>query len=300
MRISKAGKALTETCPAEELEALNAFAKTKLGADEVYVFSVLLCDNEIDRDFERFSEKTLGELAELFIGVTGICDHDWRSENQVARIYRTQLVTDPVRKNSLGEPYCYLKGMAYMLRNEANAQLIAEIEGGIKRETSVGCSVAESICSVCGERIGSCAHVKGETYGGKLCHAILEGAVDAYEWSFVAVPAQRGAGVIKSLKAFAESEEGKSIRKEYAQLKKEAELGKKYMSSLRAELLRLCLICDEAMYPAIEKSVMLMDEDSLLEMKAAFEKRADEKFPPVPQLPGRGEVTAFDGNEYLI
>ena len=32
-----------------------------------------------------------------------------------------------------GEPYCYLKGCAYLLRTEGNRELIAAIEGGIKK-----------------------------------------------------------------------------------------------------------------------------------------------------------------------
>lgn len=42
-----------------------------------------------------------------------------------------------------------------------------------------------------------CGHRKGEWYEGRLCHTVLHGAEDAYEWSFVAVPAQRQAGVVK-------------------------------------------------------------------------------------------------------
>ena len=38
----------------------------------------------------------------------------------------------------------------------------------------------------------------GQRYDGKLCFTELQGAEDAYEWSFVAVPAQRGAGVLKT------------------------------------------------------------------------------------------------------
>lgn len=172
MKIIKGGSGGKElVCTAEELKAVNAFAKAELSAEDVYIFSVLLCDNEIDRDHERFSEATLRELGELFVGVTGICDHDWRSDNQVARIYRTELVTDKNRKNSLGADYVYLKGYAYMLRTEANAELIAQIDGGIKRETSVGCSVARSVCSVCGEELGTCTHVKGRNlrWQGVLC-----------------------------------------------------------------------------------------------------------------------------------
>ncbi len=297
MKIIKDGTAAGGVCTGEELEAVNAFARTELKAGDVYMFSVLLCDNEVDRDFERFSESTLRELGELFVGVTGICDHDWRSGNQVARIYRTELITDKDRTTSYGSPYVYLKGYAYMLRTESNAELIAEIDGGIKRETSVGCSVARSVCSICGEEIGACSHVKGRQYGGKQCCAILEGAVDAYEWSFVAVPAQRGAGVIKN---FVETEAGKSYAAEYEALEKAAALGRKYLCELKAEVLRLCLVCDKSMHPALERSVELMDETALCELKSALEQRAEKLYPPLTQLPGRGEVTKFCGDEYII
>ena len=38
----------------EELKAINAMSKKKLRPEEVYAFAVRLCDNEIDRDNERF------------------------------------------------------------------------------------------------------------------------------------------------------------------------------------------------------------------------------------------------------
>lgn len=293
MKIIKAGSARETVFAPEELERVNAFAKAELKEDDIYIFSVLLCDNEVDRDFERFSEDTLKELGELFIGATGICDHDWRSENQVARIYRTELVTEKEKRNSLGMPYVYLKGYAYMLRTDANAELIKEIEGGIKRETSVGCSVARSICSVCGEDILDCMHEKGKVYGDKLCYALLEGAVDAYEWSFVAVPAQKGAGVMKRY-------DERKIDAELNALKKAADLGKKYMSELKKEVLRLCLLCDKDFHPALKSSIDSMDEIALCEMKTALEKKAEKMFPPLCQLPGRNEITAFDGDEYII
>ena len=276
MKIIKDGSASGSVCTEQELQAINAFAKAQLTADEVYAFQVLLCDNEVDRDFERFSVSTLRELSELFVGATGICDHDWRSEKG--------------KTTSCGEAYVYLKGFAYMLRTEANAELIAQIEGGIKRETSVGCSVAQSICSICGAEIGTCSHEKGKVYGDKRCCAVLTGAVDAYEWSFVAVPAQRSAGVIKS---FIESEAGRGYAAEFEALEKSAQLGRKYLDSLRAEVLRLCLVCDEKMHPALEKSVQLMEEPELIKLKDAFEEASAKLYPPVTQLPGRGE-------EYII
>ena len=126
---------------------------------------------------------------------------------------------------------------------------------------------------------------------------MLTGAVDAYEWSFVAVPAQRNAGVIKS---FIESEAGRGYAAEFEALEKSAQLGRKYLDSLRAEVLRLCLVCDEKMHPALEKSVQLMEEPELIKLKDAFEEASAKLYPPVTQLPGRGEVTAFSGEEYII
>ena len=55
--------------PAEaELAAINRFAKSPLRAEEVYTFSLRLCDNEVDRDWERFGTEDLDRLGELFLG----------------------------------------------------------------------------------------------------------------------------------------------------------------------------------------------------------------------------------------
>ena len=121
------------------------------------------------------------------------------AREQTARIYRTEVVRE-ARLTGAGEPYCYLKGYAYLLRTEGNRELIAEIEGGIKKEISVGCAVNRSTCSICGSVAGSCGHRRGQVYDGQLCFFNLEEPADAYEWSFVAVPAQRKAGVVKALR----------------------------------------------------------------------------------------------------
>lgn len=300
LRICKAGVATPISGDVQdEMAAINALAKTSLAPEDVYIFSVLLCDNEVDRDFERFTEETLRELGDLFVGATGISDHAWSADRQKARIYKTELLEDAGVKNTLGMPYQYLKGYAYMLRTESNAELIAEIEGGIKRETSVGCSVARSLCSICGEELGSpgCSHIRGRTYDGKLCFAELSGAADAYEWSFVAVPAQRRAGVIKG---FSEEDGVFLKRAEHEELLTFAAAGKRYLEQLRREVLRLSLLCDRSLYAALEKSSAHMDEAELNALKASLEKRLEEKFPPPTQLPGTGETTRFDGKAYLV
>lgn len=183
----------------EILGKINQFTRRVLTEDELYVFSVILCDNDIDRDCERFSDEALETLKEKFIGRTGISDHDPSSANQTARIFDTEIITDTSRTSGSGEPYKYIKASAYMVRTDDNRTLIAEIDGGIKKEVSISCSASKRVCSVCGcdKSVSSCNHVKGKLYGGQLCHTILGSITDAYEWSFVAVPAQVNAGVTK-------------------------------------------------------------------------------------------------------
>ena len=192
MQIKKAAEAVSSGMPtAVQLEAINAQAKAQLVAEQVYVFSLRLCDDQVDRDMERFDTLALSGLAKLFIGKTGIVDHRWSSENQVARIFETQVVKE--------QGVTFIKAWAYIRRGGSNEELIADIEAGIKKEVSVGCAMGRCICSVCGSEYGTCGHLKGEHYDGQLCCAILQEPVDAYEFSFVAVPAQREAGVIKAL-----------------------------------------------------------------------------------------------------
>lgn len=199
----KAASLGTQEITEAELRAINKYALEPLTADEVFTFKAVLCDNELDRDFERFTVKALDDLRKLFLGKTVIKDHTWAADNQVARIYSTELVQgDKTTKG--GELYTQLVAHCYMVKTASNADLIAEIKAGIKREGSVGCSVASAICSICGTDNAKnyCRHWPGKSYekegGPQVCTFTLSGAKDAYEFSLVAVPAQKAAGVSKS------------------------------------------------------------------------------------------------------
>ena len=104
----------------EDLERIGRLARRPLKEEELYAFSVRLCDNEIDRDWERFSPETLKGLAPLFVGKSGIFDHQWSARGQAARIYKTELIREPGRLTRAGDPYCWLKGCAYMVRTQGN------------------------------------------------------------------------------------------------------------------------------------------------------------------------------------
>ncbi len=197
----------TPVNPEKDIALINQYAHKELTPEGVFCFPINLCDNDVDRDTERFTKASLDKLAKLFIGKSGILDHRWSAEKQVARLYRCE-TEELSEKNSLGEPLYILRGNAYMLRNDANTPLIEAIEGGIVKEVSVGCHMGECTCSICGKKLEldwrtwtwqcETGHIKGEEYDGKLCFGELKKPQEAFEFSFVAVPSQRSAGVTKS------------------------------------------------------------------------------------------------------
>ena len=183
--------------PERDLPLIRQFAKAELAPEDVYTCRILLADNEIDRDQEQFSPEALRQMAELYPGKPGIVDHEWKAKNQFARVYRAEAAPAAGRRNGVGEPLWELTADVYILR-AGNERRIADIEGGILREVSVGVSGSRPVCSVCGAARWSCEHGAGQEYDGKLCWFRFEEIRDVFEFSFVAVPAQRGAGVRKS------------------------------------------------------------------------------------------------------
>ena len=271
----------------EELELINRFSRKQLEAQEVYTFAVRLCDNEIDRDGERFESGTLEELAKLFVGKTGIFDHQWTAAGQTARLYRAEVVEEPGVVTAAGDAGRYVKGYAYILRTAGNEELIAQLEGGILREVSVGCAVEKAVCSICGKQAGSCTHRKGEYYDGKLCYTSLEGAADAFEWSFVAVPAQPKAGVLKHKGYCAMKEQAgrEGWAEELEQLEKQAELGMRYLTALRGEVVRLNGLTGEGVSHAMmERITGKLGEEELLELRRVYMDKAAKKLPMMTQL----------------
>jgi len=283
MEVKKGTNVLQGGVPtAVQLEAINAQAKAKLTEQQVYVFSLRLCDDQVDRDGERFDTAALPALAKLFIGKTGIMDHKWNSESQVARIFETQVVRE--------EGVSYIKAWAYIRRGGSNDEIIADIEAGIKKEVSVGCAMGASVCSVCGGEYGVCGHQKGEYYDGQLCCAILKEPIDAYEFSFVAVPAQKNAGVMKGMcgrKSLKELAEEHGVQGEYRALFKQAQLGELYEKQVRDDVVRLCLVLDLGAEEPVLRSVMeKAAAEDLMKLRTALQERYNTCMPAEGQLVG--------------
>ena len=284
MQVTKAAEAAASGQPSPmQLAAINALAKTALTPDQVYVFSLRLCDDQADRDYERFDAAALPELARLFRGKTGIVDHCWSAENQIARIFETQVV----QENGVS----YIKAWAYIRRGADNDGIIADIEAGIKKEVSVGCAMGRAVCSICGSDYGSCGHQKGEHYDGQLCCAILREPMDAYEFSFVAVPAQREAGVLKAMgkgeTALKDLAERFGAQREYQSLKAQAELGKQFTRQLQDSVVRLGLALELGVPESVLRGIAAgAKAEDLMVLKDALEERLAESLPVTRQLGG--------------
>ena len=296
MDVKKEASAAAVGVPdAQQLQKINALAKGTLTGEQVYVFSVRLCDDQVDRDFERFDTEALPVLAKLFVGKSGIVDHKWSAGSQLARIFDTEILTE--------DGVTGIKAWAYIRRGGAGDEWIADIEAGIKKEVSVGCAMGRSVCSVCGGEYGSCGHRKGEYYEGQLCCAILRDPVDAYEFSFVAVPAQREAGVLKGMgrqRCLKELAEEFGVQEEYRGLWKLARMGQQYQKQLSDEVVRLGLMLGlKVAEPVLRSAAEKLSGAELVEFRNALREQAAEKYPIQLQLGAvRGEEAMESG--YLI
>lgn len=308
----------------EDLSMINNFTVTPLNKNDVFCFNVILCDNEIDRDIERFDVASLEKLKSLFIGKPGIFDHSMMGKDQTARIFDVSLVFDNSKKTSLGDDYAYLKAKAYMPLTDKNKDLVTEINAGIKKEVSVNCSVEKKYCSICKKdvRFSNCSHEKGVEYNGELCHHILSDPTDAYEWSFVAVPAQKNAGVTKSFKERKENifsmkniisilkssdssvtlskQQSLKLLEEINLLTEKAKDGEEYRNLLKSEIMRLSLIALPAISSkSIENVCAFLPIPELKKLKSDFENAAssvEEK----PQLSSTSKTNSSINNDFII
>lgn len=305
-----------ETPGREEMEEINRYTRRAYGPEEVYTFTLVLCDNEIDRDFERFAVGSLEKLKELFLGKTCILDHERKSANQTARIYHTELERAEGKTTQAGEPLTRLTARAYLPRTEGTKETVALIDSGILKEVSVSCSVKRSVCGICGKE--SCEHQKGKTYGGKIAHTVLMEPTDAYECSFVAVPAQRGAGVVKGhepelrveklLQAPPEKDvlltkaQVKEIGRRFQKLAEEAHWGGMYRQELEESVLKFSAVVQPEMPRAVMKAAVSgLGISELSLMAKTYERMAQQAMPLKPQLqPRRRENQAAENGEFKI
>ena len=246
------------------------------------------------------------------------------AENQLARVFDTEVVKVDGRKTKTGDDFYTLRAKAYMRRTSDNENIINEIDAGIKKEVSVSCSAGRSTCSVCkkDKRKGNCGHVNGKSYDGNLCYTILDDITDAYEFSFVAVPAQKEAGVIKAFgnekgeidldtirkqldfsgeSIMLSKKEAEAIASFIDETEENARLGTEYRKNLVKSLIGLCgRVVPEMDMKTFEGVANVMTAKELSVFKGAFEKHIAAAEKPSPQLARAEGRHNTNNNEFKI
>lgn len=250
-----------------DLELINKHTLAPLCSDDVFIFKVRLCDNDIDRVGDKMSSDFLRAVADNIVGLTGLRDHDWSSNNQTARLFDAEVVTDDTLKNKLGEPLQYVLGKAYTLNKFTD--YVDKIKAGLLKETSISFESTGDTCSICGEEmlkdydgVAHCknGHCAGSIYDGVLCYNNITNLKDLLEWSLVAVPCQKEAGISnKSL--------GGKIMNRAEFLIRQFMSGKSYTKEDKAELDNVLNDSAENKELTDEDIKALLDENEALKVR---------------------------------
>ena len=108
----------------------------------------------------------------------------------------------------------------------------------------------------------------------------------------MAVPAQPRAGVVKRF-----GTEGPELRV----LRKQAEMGQRYLMALRREVVRLAMLADGSLDGNIfAKAAGRLEEAELLELKGAYEAQIAKKFPVPAQLRRQQAAGREDENVFRV
>ena len=162
---TEAGKESPEAA-AETLSAINAFSLKPLARGDVAIFTLDLCNDQIDHHFSRFPIEELNRINDLVVGRPMCERHDTHGELPRGTFFRSRLWQE---ENGITS----VRPDVYVLRTAGNADFIENIEGGVYRETSIGFAFELPECSVCGKDVRTCDHIPGQTYAGKMCHNVI-------------------------------------------------------------------------------------------------------------------------------
>lgn len=198
-------KAASSGKPSDEQMALiQPYLIGEIPAEDLYVRSMVLAHNGIDRDRESLSPDLLSDLAETLVGKGLHIRHPMGLDGDTGpgegRFFAAELITmslDQARQ-ALGDPQLrFLPGVTeavlleasfYTVKTTDNAALLKKIDAGIARDVSIGFRSSNY------KRIGQPDN--DET----LLAYELQPPGEAYEGSLVWLGAQPGAGITKHAK----------------------------------------------------------------------------------------------------
>jgi hypothetical protein len=192
LRREQAGRVVGATRFAEgteaaDLAAVNQYALKPQGAEDVAIFQMDLCNDQVDRHFSRFPKEELAKINGMVPGRPLMERHDMRGSLPRGTFFRSGIHEEGGVMSVRPE--------VYVLRTKENEEFIRQIEGGVYRETSIGFVFERPECAVCGKDMRVCEHIAGRMYEGKQCHYLMRNVVDVIEGSVVGAGSQ-GTGFV--------------------------------------------------------------------------------------------------------
>ncbi len=171
---------------AEQLSAVNQYALNELTADEVYVRTMYLAHNAIDRDREVMDAALLADFARTLPGKGLFVRHptgwDGDSGPGEGRFFEARVLDMSLEeaRKLLNEPRLVwpeseqqakvLEATFYTVRIDENKALLAKMDAGVAGDVSIGfwASDRTAIMDASGERIASRLQAPGEALEASL------------------------------------------------------------------------------------------------------------------------------------
>ncbi len=175
----------------DRLAAIRRLALEDLRPEDLYVRWAVVCNDQLDRDHERFSPDVLQGFARTLPGKALLVGHQHQSAPE-GRFFEAWL-------EQAGDATNLLAGF-YIVKTQQNEHLRRQIDGGVYKYVSVGFTCEDLLCDLCGKSIRGpeCPHIPGRSYDGKTCTATWHGSAEAAEGSIVYLGSQRGAEIVKA------------------------------------------------------------------------------------------------------
>ena len=147
---------------------------------DYYVFKIILCNNDVDKDHDKFSIQTLYQIRDMAIGKNGILDTMPNKENNIARIFDCSVEYDKGKTTIDGEPLLYVQAYAFLDKciSDGCGAIAQKIKEGFYNEVSVGCSIYKS-------------HKESffdSEFASEYEITVIDSIADLYEWSIIQKP----------------------------------------------------------------------------------------------------------------
>lgn len=150
--------------------------------EDYYVFKIILCNNDVDKDHDRFSIPALYQIRDMAIGKNGILDTIPSKENKsiIARIFDCSVEYDKGKTTIDGEPLLYVQAYAFLDKciSPGCGAIAQKIKEGFYNEVSIGCSIYES------HKVGLFDSELAPEYE----ITVIDSITDLYEWAIVQKP----------------------------------------------------------------------------------------------------------------